>query len=625
MLKYPNLSDIPSLADRYIVLDTETTGLFCDSNHILEIAAIEVKNGFLTGNQFHAYLKPRKNIESKAQEIHNISELSYKQNHENFYESDKIIMQNLLNFIGDSIVFAHNASFDLQFVNYELNYWNLPEIPVKNFRCTLRIFKSLFFNSRFKHDKGHTLSGCCQFFNIKFDDKSLHSAVYDATLTAKLVNSMFEFLVKNPEYLSKKVISNYSYLEAKKALGASAKKKAVKSPLKLNVNVNLTSGSNNNNVNNNLNNNNVEKAKSDFSAFVQVRKINMDEKNAGDNQRVNVTVVNSNRNNLENVCDAKASKENINNNNNNSKFNRVLNNQEFNNLDPNENFLILNSEPNFNQRILELDYHLSNNSNNKNINNNFNNNHFLINDFSMNEIENQIECNLNKIELNDAPGDLIIYENSNKNNFATNENHLNNNNNNFDFLKPNKNNVKNILNSNSNHINNENLNFKLDYNFKNSQNKLIETRLKNKISNSKLNISFEKQLTDLRRSKRNKNNITAVAAENLKENKQIISNELSVNEYGEKTMEIDYLDNEASEIKEEKIILEKEKNIKINSKEAKSKRVENCFIKNKNSNSNSNKSNTLKDKSNKIHLDELNSKIPKYKQLMKNMLLKENL
>jgi len=123
MRKYPNFTEIPNINGRHIVLDTETTGLFYDNNHILEIAAVEIKNGFLTGNQFHAYLKPRKTIETKAQEKHKMNNCFYKDNFENVYESDKSVMENLLNFVGDSLIFAHNASFDLQFLNHELNFW----------------------------------------------------------------------------------------------------------------------------------------------------------------------------------------------------------------------------------------------------------------------------------------------------------------------------------------------------------------------------------------------------------------------------------------------------------------------------------------------------------------------
>lgn len=218
MLKNTNYIQIPNRFGRYIVLDTETTGLFCESNHIIEIAAIEIQNGYLTGNQFHAFLKPRKKIDSKAEEKHKMNNNFYKENYDNAYESDKIIMQNLLNFVGDCIIFAHNASFDMQFLNYELTYWNLPEIRIENFRCTMRIFKNLFENCRFKHTKGNTLSGCCQFFNIKFDDKDLHSACYDAMLTAKLINSIYEFLNKNPDYLTKKIVCNYAYLLTKRDL-----------------------------------------------------------------------------------------------------------------------------------------------------------------------------------------------------------------------------------------------------------------------------------------------------------------------------------------------------------------------------------------------------------------------
>ena len=219
MTKFPLIKNLPDINSRCIVLDTETTGLFTDNNHIIEIAAVEIKNGFLTGNQFHAYLKPRKFIEPSAQQKHNMNNIYYKEFFEGVYESDKVIMENFLIFVGSSLIFAHNATFDSQFINHELKYWNLPEIPEDNFRCSMRIFRNLFDNQIFKKEiKGNSLSSCAEFFHLKFDDKKLHSALYDASLTAKLINSIYFFLIYNPEYLSRRKITNISYLNENKQI-----------------------------------------------------------------------------------------------------------------------------------------------------------------------------------------------------------------------------------------------------------------------------------------------------------------------------------------------------------------------------------------------------------------------
>lgn len=217
MLKYPSLALIPNRNARYVVLDTETTGLFCEDNHIIEVGAVEIINGYLTGNQFHAYLRPRKKIEPKAEEKHRMNDVFYEKNYEGSYESEKIVMENLLAFVRDSLIFAHNAQFDLQFINKELSHWNMKQMPEENFRCSMRIFKNLFENNIFqKIFKGSSLSSCCEFFNIRFDNKSLHCALYDATLTAKLINTIYDFLEKNPQYLENRMIHNASYIFEKK-------------------------------------------------------------------------------------------------------------------------------------------------------------------------------------------------------------------------------------------------------------------------------------------------------------------------------------------------------------------------------------------------------------------------
>ena len=217
MSKCSNLNELPNKNSRFIVFDTETTGLFRDKNHILEIAALEVENGYLTGNQFHALIKPRKNIEIKAQELHKMNDTYYKENFEGFFVSDRKLLENFLKFIGNSHIFAHNAEFDIQFINHELNFWNLPQIPEEKFRCTMKIFKNLFQNKNFyKEIIGFSLINCCQFFELNFEKNSFHSALYDSALTAKLINSIYLFIEKNPLYILTRKITDLSQFKNKK-------------------------------------------------------------------------------------------------------------------------------------------------------------------------------------------------------------------------------------------------------------------------------------------------------------------------------------------------------------------------------------------------------------------------
>ena len=139
---YRELYLIPPRQGRYIVLDTETTGLK-KNDHVVELGAHEIIDGKLTGGQFHIYIKPRLQMEEIVIRIHQITNNFYNDYYEDIYANDK---QNLINFItwvGDSLIFAHNATFDMNALNLELRYWNLPEFPKKKFRCSMRIFKEI--------------------------------------------------------------------------------------------------------------------------------------------------------------------------------------------------------------------------------------------------------------------------------------------------------------------------------------------------------------------------------------------------------------------------------------------------------------------------------------------------
>lgn len=217
---YPCFSQIPLIyTERFIILDTETTGLNRDEgHHILEIAAIEMKNGFITGNQFHAFIRPRRSITLSAKQTHKMGDDFFVNFYEGDYMTEKDMMQNLLDFIGDSLIFTHNAQFDFGFINQELKYNNLPEISDKRFRCTMQIFKNIFSKKLIlnQYCKGHGLKNACDFFSIKVRNEKLHGALYDAMLAAKLLKNIFEFLSKNPDCLISGKITEYEYILNKK-------------------------------------------------------------------------------------------------------------------------------------------------------------------------------------------------------------------------------------------------------------------------------------------------------------------------------------------------------------------------------------------------------------------------
>ncbi len=101
---------------REIVLDTETTGLDPAKGHrIIEIGCVELLNAIPTGQTFHVYLDPERDIPEEAFRVHGISA--------EFLVGKPLFAQvsaDLLNFLGDAMIVAHNAEFDLRFLNAEL-------------------------------------------------------------------------------------------------------------------------------------------------------------------------------------------------------------------------------------------------------------------------------------------------------------------------------------------------------------------------------------------------------------------------------------------------------------------------------------------------------------------------
>ena len=101
---------------REIVLDTETTGLKFSENHrIIEIAALEIVDFLPTGKKFHKYINPQRDVPESSVNIHGITE--------KFLEDKplfKEIADELLEFVGSDNIIAHNAPFDIGFLNFEL-------------------------------------------------------------------------------------------------------------------------------------------------------------------------------------------------------------------------------------------------------------------------------------------------------------------------------------------------------------------------------------------------------------------------------------------------------------------------------------------------------------------------
>ena len=219
---YKHLYQIPPKKGRYIVLDTETTGLKKE-DHIIELGACEILNGNLTGDQFHIYIRPRLKMEKRIVDIHGITNQFYDEYYKDVYQNDK---QNLLNFskwVGNSIIFAHNAPFDMNTINKELFYWCLHEIPVIRYRCSMRIFREIVSKNEPLYDEKYTsLEKCCEYFGLNTNDKIFHNALFDSYMTARLICKLYEkidsdpILYKDFDYNKESIDSHYcAYIKNK--------------------------------------------------------------------------------------------------------------------------------------------------------------------------------------------------------------------------------------------------------------------------------------------------------------------------------------------------------------------------------------------------------------------------
>jgi DNA polymerase-3 subunit epsilon len=161
---------------REIVLDTETTGLNpATGDRLVEIGCVELVNKVETGRTFHAYFNPERSMPAEAEAVHGLSSL---------FLSDKPCFREraaeLIDFIGDSPLIAHNASFDFGFLNFELAVCGLSEISMFRMVDTLAIARSRHPGAK------HSLDALCSRYGIDRSHRVKHGALLDAQLLAQV-------------------------------------------------------------------------------------------------------------------------------------------------------------------------------------------------------------------------------------------------------------------------------------------------------------------------------------------------------------------------------------------------------------------------------------------------------
>jgi DNA polymerase III subunit epsilon len=161
---------------REIVFDTETTGFEPGEGHrIVEIGLVELLDHYPTGQSKQFYLNPEREVPIETQRIHGLTD--------DFLADKPVfahVVEELLEFIGDSVLVIHNASFDMKFINAELSRIGRTPLSMARTLDTIEIAKRKLPGARYSLDE------LCKRFNIDLTVRAKHGALLDAELTAQV-------------------------------------------------------------------------------------------------------------------------------------------------------------------------------------------------------------------------------------------------------------------------------------------------------------------------------------------------------------------------------------------------------------------------------------------------------
>ncbi|MCV3735083.1 DNA polymerase III subunit epsilon [Rhizobium sp. TRM96647] len=165
---------------REIIFDTETTGLDNRADRIIEIGGVELDNHFPTGRTFHVYVNPGdRKVHPDALAIHGITD--------DFLKDKPLfsgIVAELQDFFSDARWVAHNATFDMGFINAEFERLGIPPVPGERVTDTLAL-------ARRKHPMGpNSLDALCRRYGIDNSHRSKHGALLDSELLAEVYIEM---------------------------------------------------------------------------------------------------------------------------------------------------------------------------------------------------------------------------------------------------------------------------------------------------------------------------------------------------------------------------------------------------------------------------------------------------
>lgn len=168
---------------RQIVLDTETTGLDPQDGHrIIEIGCVELIDRRLTGNNFHRYLQPDREVDAGASDVHGIT-TAFLADKPRFAE----VGEPFLRYIEGAELIIHNAAFDLGFLDRELALWK-SEAPKVSDLCD--VTDTLTMARRLHPGQRNSLDALCKRYGVDHRHRDLHGALLDAEILADVYLAM---------------------------------------------------------------------------------------------------------------------------------------------------------------------------------------------------------------------------------------------------------------------------------------------------------------------------------------------------------------------------------------------------------------------------------------------------
>jgi DNA polymerase-3 subunit epsilon len=167
---------------RYIVLDTETTGLSPEQGHrVIEIGAVELNDRQPSGRTFHVYLNPEREVDAGALEVHGLT---------NEFLADKprfdAVADDFLAFIADAELIIHNAAFDVGFLNSELARLDKGRLEA----CCAGVQDTLKQARELHPGQRNNLDALCKRYEVDNSNRAYHGALLDAQLLAEVYLAM---------------------------------------------------------------------------------------------------------------------------------------------------------------------------------------------------------------------------------------------------------------------------------------------------------------------------------------------------------------------------------------------------------------------------------------------------